>query len=242
VTPPAYFPLNVKMNKEGYQPLEEIIKRGMQALNPHEFELTATATGALVLDVRTQGEYVKGHIPRSIFIGLNGSFAPWVGDLIKDVEQEILLVANEDQIKEAITRLSRVGFDNVIGYLNGGYEVWAAENRTIDTVRTEQADIIVSAQQEGKTIVDVRKPSEYEAEHIEGAINASLRDINDHLSNIPKYETFYVHCVSGYRSVIAASILKSRGYHNLINIDGGIQAIKKTQTAITQFVCPTTLS
>ena len=237
--PPAYFPLNVKMNKEGYDSIDVVMKRGQEALSPQEFELVANETGAIVLDVRHQDEYKKEHIPRSIFIGLNGSFAPWVGEMIQDVKQEILLVANEDQIKEAITRLSRVGFDQIVGYLKGGIEAWKAANKETDHLDMIAASDLVNMSE--PTIVDVRKPSEYEAEHISIAENYSLANINDHIAEFKSDKTHYIHCASGYRSVIAGSILKSRGIHNIVDVTGGFKALSETSIAKTQYVCPSTL-
>ena len=241
--PPAYFPLNVQMNKEGYESIDKVIAQGSNALSPNEFELAANETGALVLDVRHQKDFIKGHIPRSIFIGLNGSFAPWVGALIQDVQQPILLVAPEGKIEEAITRLSRVGFDNAIGYLRGGYEAWQADGKEIDTLKsipaTELAEI--QAKKTNTPILDVRKESEYMSEHVQGAENAPLSTLNNHLASLPKEETFYVHCAGGYRSVIASSILKAKGIHNLVDVAGGFKAIRATSLPTTDFVCPSTL-
>ncbi len=240
--PPAYFPLNVALNKQGYESIDTVISKGSAALTPEEFEAAANETDAIILDVRTQAEFVKGFVPQSIFIGLNGGFAPWVGALIKDIKQPILLVADETKVKEAIIRLSRVGFDNTIGYLKGGFEAWKAEGREIDVIRSISADDFANEVTENKqTIVDVRKDGEYLSEHVEGAYHASLEFLNDHLASLPKEENFYVHCAGGYRSVIASSILKARGFHNLTDVAGGFDAIKKTELKKTDYVCPTTL-
>ncbi len=241
--PPAYFPLNVRMNKEGYESIDQVIAQGNNALSPKEFELAANETGALVLDVRHQKDFVKGHIPRSIFIGLNGSFAPWVGALIKDVLQPILLVAPEGKIEEAITRLSRVGFDNTLGYLKGGYEAWQAAGKEIDTLKSIPATELAKKHKANANtpILDVRKKTEYLSEHIQGAENAPLSELNNHLAKLPKEETFYVHCAGGYRSVIASSILKAKGIHNLVDVAGGFKAIRPTSLPTSDFVCPTTL-
>lgn len=242
--PPAYFPLNVKMNKEGYKNIEDVIAQGDNALSPAAFEAAANETGAVMLDVRTQQEYAAGHIPGSIFIGINGDFAPWVGDLIKDTLQPILLIANEDTIEEAITRLSRVGFDNTIGYLNGGFAAWKNAAKEYDTVTSitaqEFKDALESTEYE-IPVFDVRKQSEFEAEHVVDAQNTTLSSINEHLTSFPSKQTFYVHCAGGYRSMIAASILKSRGIHNLIDVQGGFKAIKEAGVDTTAFVCPSTL-
>ena len=239
--PPKYFPLNVKMNKEGYEDIGDVLKRGMAALSPDAFELAANETGALVLDVRNQEEFVKGHIPRSIFIGLNGDFAPWVGALIADVKQPLLLVTPKGKEEEAVTRLSRVGFDNTLGILKGGFEAWEKAGKDIDTITAlsaEEAKEILKDKH--LPIFDVRKESEFKAEHLVDANNAPLDILNDHLAEFPKNETFYVHCEGGYRSVIAASILKGRGIHNLVDITGGIDELKKAGMEVTNYICPTT--
>ncbi|MGB5205141.1 MBL fold metallo-hydrolase [Eudoraea sp.] len=239
--PPKYFPLNVKMNKEGYEDIGDVLKRGMAALSPDAFELAANETGALILDVRNQEEFVKGHIPRSIFIGLNGDFAPWVGALIADVKQPLLLVTPKGKEEETVTRLSRVGFDNTLGILKGGFEAWVKAGKDIDTITAlsaEEAKEILKDKH--LPIFDVRKESEFKAEHLVDANNAPLDILNDHLAAFPKNETFYVHCEGGYRSVIAASILKGRGIHNLVDITGGIAELKKAGMAVTNYICPTT--
>lgn len=242
--PPAYFPLNVKMNKQGYESIDKVLAKGSHALSPEAFEVAANETAAVVLDVRHQDDFSQAHIPRSIFIGLNGSFAPWVGALIKDVEQPILLVVNEDQVEEAVTRLSRVGFDNTIGYLKGGIEAWRAAGKELDNVNFIYAnELLYKQKREGNTsIVDVRKPGEFLSEHVEGAENFALDNINDHLAALAsKEDDFYIHCAGGYRSVIAASILKSRGIHNIIDIKGGFKALQEAKFPVTDYVCPSTL-
>lgn len=237
--PPAYFPLNVKMNKEGYEDIDEVLERGTQALSPDAFEAAANETGAVVLDVRHQDEFVAGHIPRSIFIGLNGDFAPWVGALIGDTQQPILLIIPEGKEEETVMRLSRVGFDNTLGYLKGGFESWQASGKQTDSLRSESAGALeAELAASPERVFDVRKPGEFEAEHLEGAAHTPLSELNAHLSEFPKDEEFYVHCAGGYRSVIAASILKSRGYHNLTNIEGGYAALKQTGLSRKDFSCP----
>ena len=240
--PPQYFPLNVKMNKEGYEDIADVLDRGTTALSPDAFEAAANETGALVLDVRHQNDFVQGHVPRSIFIGLNGDFAPWVGALIGDVAQSLLLITPEGKEKETITRLSRVGFDGTIGYLQGGFDSWKNSGKDFDTITSIQASDITEKIRSSKDLVfDVRKESEFASEHLVEAKSTPLSNLNDHLSEFPKEETFYVHCAGGYRSVIAASILKSRGYHNLVDIGGGFAALKNTGIEVTDYVCPTTL-
>lgn len=238
--PPQYFPLNVKLNKEGYEDIDEVLARGTQALSPDAFEAAANETGAVVLDVRSAADFAKGHIPRSIFIGLDGDFAPWVGALIADVQQPILLLAPEGKEEEAVTRLSRVGFDKTLGYLKGGFQAWKAE-KEYDTMSSISAEQYAKEQDETTKVLDVRKVSEYQAEHLENALNFPLSELNDHLAELPKEKPFYVHCAGGYRSVIAASILKSRGIHNLINVEGGFKALKETAVKTTEYVCPSTL-
>lgn len=240
--PPAYFPLNVQMNKEGYASIDDVLKKGENALEPEAFEAAANETGAVVLDVRHQNEFVKGHVPRSIFIGIDGGFAPWVGALIKDVKQPILLITPEGRLEETITRLSRVGFDNVIGYLDGGFEAWKNAGKEVDTIQSISAEEFAYLRNKSKIdVVDVRKESEYLSEHVIDAENAPLDNINDHLSTFTKNEENYVHCAGGYRSVIAISILKSRGIHNVIDIQGGFGAIKPSGAPVSAYVCPSTL-
>jgi glyoxylase-like metal-dependent hydrolase (beta-lactamase superfamily II)/rhodanese-related sulfurtransferase len=238
--PPAYFPMNVKMNKEGYQNVENIIKEA-QAYDPKTFELIANDTDALILDVRHQDDFAKGHIPKSIFIGLDGGFAPWVGALILDYKQPILLVTQEGRENETITRLARVGYDNTIGYLKGGFDAWKKAGYEYDTVTTVEATTLEQKMKDNVPVFDVRKPGEYASEHILDVPSTPLDFLNEHLAEFPKEENFYVHCAGGYRSMIAASILKARGYHNVIDVKGGYAAIKNTGIKRTAYVCPSTL-
>ncbi len=240
--PPQYFPLNVKLNKEGYEDIQDILKRGTTALSPKAFEAAANETGAIVLDVRHQDDFAKGHIPRSIFIGLDGSFAPWVGALIADVQQPILLVTPKGLEEEAITRLSRVGFDNTLGYLEGGFQAWkdaAMEYDNVNQVTAEELKKEMEASD--KAIFDVRKNSEFLSEHVLNADNTPLDFLNDHLAEFPDNKSFFVHCAGGYRSMVASSILKSRGIHNLVDVKGGFKEIKESGIPVSEFVCPTTL-
>ncbi len=238
--PPKYFPLNVKMNKEGYEDIDEVLERGTRALSPEDFEAVANDTGALVLDVRHQNDFVSGHIPRSIFIGLNGDFAPWVGALIADVKQPILLVAPKGKEEETVTRLSRVGFDQTMGYLDGGFEAWQSSGKDIDRIESVKAEAMKEslAAKEAR-VFDVRREGEYQAEHLVGAIHTPLSFLSNHMAEFPSQDTFYVHCAGGYRSVIAASILKSRGIHNLIDVAGGFGAMKSAGMPLTDYSCPT---
>ena len=232
--PPAYFPLNVALNKEGYKSIDEVIKTGAKALSVNDFELVANETDAVIIDVRHQFKFVKGFIPQSIFIGLGGTFAPWVGALIKDIHQPILLVVPDNMEKETITRLSRVGFDNVLGYLSGGFEAWKTSGKEIDTLPSVPANVLEQQIDKDALVFDVRRPGEYEAEHIENVPSTPLDFLNDHISEFPTNKDFYVHCAGGYRSVIAASILKARGYSKVIDVAGGYGAIKKTNIKRTQ--------
>ncbi|WMI65714.1 MBL fold metallo-hydrolase [Aestuariibaculum sp. YM273] len=240
--PPQYFPLNVKMNKEGYDDIDDVLERGTRPLEPKEFEAIANETGAIILDVRHQNDFVKGHIPRSIFIGIDGGFAPWVGALIADVKQPILLVAPEGREEETIIRLSRVGFDNTLGYLKGGFEAWKHNGFEYDTISSISADEFKSIlDKEEVPVFDVRKDGEFKSEHVVNAHHTSLDYLNDYLAEFPEDKPFYVHCAGGYRSVIAASILKSRGIHNLVDVAGGYAAIKNAGIPTTNYVCPSTL-
>ncbi|WP_300022854.1 rhodanese-like domain-containing protein [uncultured Maribacter sp.] len=240
--PPQYFPLNVKMNKEGYEDVKKVLERGTRALSPAAFEAAANETGAIVLDVRHQDDFAKGHIPRSIFIGLDGIFAPWVGALIADVQQPLLLVTPVGMEEETVTRLSRVGFDGTLGYLEGGFDAWKKAAMEYDTVNQVDADRLKKAiETENVPVFDVRKESEFLSEHIIDAVNTPLDFLNDYLAEFPNNKLFYVHCAGGYRSMIASSILKSRGIHNLIDVKGGFKAIKEAGISVSEFVCPTTL-
>lgn len=244
--PPLYFPLNAKLNKEGYENVEDIIRDAV-AYDAETFEMVANEIDTVILDVRHQDDYAKGHIPKSIFIGIDGDFAPWVGALIPDIKQPILLITPLGREEESILRLARVGYDNTLGYLKGGFDTWKNEGLEYDTVSSVSAgmleEVLEEAAEENQKvpIFDVRKDGEYAAEHITDVPSTPLDTINDHLAEYPKEEEFYLHCAGGYRSMIAASILKARGYHNVINVAGGFNAIKKTSIKTTNFVCPITL-
>jgi len=238
--PPAYFPQNVMMNIKGYDSLDNIMEKGNKPLSPKEFETVANQTEALVLDVRNENDFVKEHIPGSIFIGLHGGFAPWVGALIKDVKQPILLIIPNEKEEETITRLSCVGFDNTLGYLKGGIEAWKNAGFETDNIQSVTPNDFALHYNDA-IVIDARKPSEFEAERVEKGINIPLDYINEHLAEVPKEDTFYVHCAGGYRSVIWASIMKSRGYHNMINVEKGMAGIRETEVPLTKFVCPSTL-
>ncbi|MCE3075973.1 MBL fold metallo-hydrolase [Chryseobacterium gwangjuense] len=236
--PPAYFGMNVAMNKKGYESFDEVLSKSLQALSPEEFEKNAELSGALILDVRSNNEFVKGFVPQSVNIGLDGDFAPWVGALITDVKQPLLLVTHENEEKEAITRLSRVGFDNVLGFLKGGFEAWKTGGKEIDTVhRISAKQFEDQYHNETIKIIDVRKESEYNAEHVDEAYNKPLGYINQWIAQIDPKEHFYLHCAGGYRSMMAASILQARGYRNFTEIEGGFNAIAKTGVSKSNFVC-----
>ena len=236
--PPAYFGMNVAMNKKGYESFENVLNNGLRALTPDAFEMAAESTGALIIDTRDNGIFYKGFIPQSINIGLNGDFAPWVGALIADVNQPILLVTEEGNEEEAVTRMSRVGFDNLVGHLKGGFRSWLDSGKQVDVVDRISAEQFEKSFRQGKDkVVDIRKESEYAAEHVEDAYNKPLAYINEWINDIDPNEHFFVHCAGGYRSMIAASVLQARGYHNFTEIEGGFKAISNTAIPRTDYVC-----
>jgi hydroxyacylglutathione hydrolase len=240
--PPGYFGMNVALNKKGVESFETVLGKGMKALNPKELELAVEATDAIVLDVRNAEEFSKGFVPRSVNIGLHGDFAPWVGSLIIDVKQAIILVTEKDEEEESVTRLARVGFDNVIGYLEGGIESWKKAGKDTDTVNRISAQQFKSELKVGETkVIDVRKDSEYAAEHVEEAFSRPLAEINTWFNFIDDKEPFYLHCAGGYRSMIAASILKARGIHNFKEVAGGLKAIAEAGVPKSDFVCQSKL-
>jgi glyoxylase-like metal-dependent hydrolase (beta-lactamase superfamily II)/rhodanese-related sulfurtransferase len=240
-TPPGYFPKNVLMNIQGYEELDTVIERASRPLSPEAFEYVANDTNALVLDTRDAEEFAKGFIPNSINIGLEGNFAMWVGEMIKDIKQEILLVTDKGKEEEAMIRLSRVGYDNTIGYLEGGFEAWKNAGKEVDSVKRMSAKEFAEKYNEKPLVIDVRKKSEYDSEHVVDALNIPLNQINEHLSQFPKDKPFMVHCAGGYRSMIAASILKQRGWDNFIDIRGGFKEIAEADVPKTDYVCPSTL-
>lgn len=237
--PPAYFPENVRMNKMGYESLDVVMERGLQALSPEAFEAAANETEALILDTRHQKDFIHGFIPQSIFIGIDGSFAMWVGAMIPDINQKLLIVTEPGREEEVVTRLSRVGYDHAIGFLDGGFDTWKAAGKDIDTLEQVTADELAGI--EDAKVVDVRKIGEYQSEHVPSAIHASLEYINDHMTELPTDGKYYIHCAGGYRSVIAASILKARGFHNMVDVAGGFKAIKEAGIEVSDYVCPSTL-
>ena len=244
VPPPQYFPQNVLMNIKGYESFDDVMKRGVQALSPRAFEAAANETDALVLDTRSPQKFSEGFIPNSVNIGVDGSFASWVGTLIPDIKQQILLVTDPNREEEVITRMARVGYDHCIGFLEGGFDAWKADGKEVDTIERVTADQLAAIMHTNPdtTVVDVRKKSEYQSEHMEGVENAPLDFINESMLSIPKDKTVYVHCAGGYRSMIFASILRARGYDNLIDVVGGFKSIKESEKfKVTDYVCPTTL-
>jgi len=227
--PPGYFPKNVVMNIQGYESLDDVMDRAEQPLDAEAFELVANESRALILDTRTDADFSKGFIPNSVNIGLEGNFAPWVGEMIPDIKQEILLVTDPGDEEEAIIRLSRVGYDHVIGYLKGGFETWTKANKEIDSSERMQPEAFTKAFEKGEyQLFDVRKKSEFDSQHIKGAHNVPLNEINQHLAQFPKEKPFALHCEGGYRSMIAASILKQRGFDNFIDVEGGFEDLKET--------------
>lgn len=242
--PPQYFAKNAMLNKGGYGSFDEVLKKGAKALTPEQFIATVASEEALILDVRTQQEFAQGHIPGSIFIGLNGSFAPWVGALITDIQQPILLVTPVGREEETVTRLARVGYDNTLGYLAGGFAAWKTAEEEVARIQSISAEEFAEKLQQGKIdqVLDVRKPTEFLAQHLENVTNYPLDYINKNMSRLNRTDKYFIHCAGGYRSMIAASILKACGFDNLIDIAGGWKAITETDAPKTDYACPTTLS
>lgn len=235
--PPAYFSENVRLNKTGYPNLSTVLEKGARALEVEEFETVANETGALLLDTRKQEVFAAGFIPNSIYIGIDGGFAPWVGSLITDINQPILIIADNGRETEVVKRLARVGYDNAIGFLKGGFDAWKNAGKEIDTIVSIPAKEFAEATRKPITILDVRKPGEYNPEHVAGAMNLPLDNINRQMQDLDKDKTYYIHCAGGYRSMIYASILKSRGYENLIDVAGGYAAIKQTDVVKESVAC-----
>lgn len=239
--PPAYFPQNVLMNIQGYDSIDDVLKKGVKALSPRAFDAVANEKDVVIIDTRSKDDFRKGFVPNSIFIGIDGSFATWVGTMIPDLKQEILFIADKGKEEEVVTRLARVGYDNALGYLEGGVEAWKKEGQELDIIESIDVQQLESFIQAGN-YVDVRKASEFDSEHIIGAINAPLDYINDSMSKVPKNQKVYVGCNSGYRSLVFISILQSRGYRNLVDVMGGFKAVKGNgQFKISDYVCPTTM-
>jgi hydroxyacylglutathione hydrolase len=241
--PPQYFAKNAKMNKSGYESIDVVMERGAKGLSPKAFEAAANETDALILDVRDKVDFVKGFIPNAIFIGLDGSFAPWVGALIPDLMQPILLITPEGQEEETVKRLARVGYDNTIGYLEGGFDAWVKAGKEVDTIDSINVNSFAATYANDKNIhiLDVRKPGEWSGMHIEGSTNFPLDFINNHMGEIDDSKLYFMHCRSGYRSTVAASILKARGFSRMVNVIGTFEEIEQSGIPVTAFVCPSTL-
>ena len=242
--PPQYFPKNAMLNKMGYDNIDKVMEQGNKALSPDDFEEVVNAYNAVMLDVRNAADFSKGFVPNAINIGLNGQFAPWVGALITDLKQAIVLITPEGQEEETVLRLARVGYDNCVGYLKGGFEAWKNAGKEFDTIETVTPQMFsdVLAEDNNISVLDVRRKSEYDSEHIINAQNFPLDHINNNMSEIDRNKKYYIHCAGGYRSMIAASILKARGYENLVDVNGGFNAIRETgKVPMTDYVCPSTL-
>jgi len=240
--PPGYFPQNVLLNIKGYESLDTVRERGEKPLSPNAFEVVANETNALMLDTRKPKDFAKGHIPNSISIGLDGNFAQWVGEMIPDVQQEILLITYPDKEEEAITRLSRVGYDHTIGFLDGGFKSWQKARKQVERIKRITANQFEKAYfGEGPLAFDIRKKSEFDSEHVIGAINVPLNELNEHLSQFPIDKPFVLYCEGGYRSMIAASILMQRGWEDFVDVADGFDEIKKTKVEKSDYICPTTM-
>ena len=239
-TPPGYFPKNVLMNIQGYESLDTVLERGLKALDVNAFEIVANETKALILDTRDANSFAKAFIPNSINIGIDGNFAMWVGEMITDIQQEILLVTEPGREEEAVIRLSRVGYDHTIGFLEGGIDSWINAAKEVDQLERIDATAFEGVYAD-QLVIDVRKKSEFDSEHVVGAVNIPLNEINKHLAEIPKDKDFVLYCAGGYRSMIAASILKQRGWDHFKDVIGGFGEIAKTSVPKTEYVCPTTL-
>jgi len=243
--PPAYFPENVMMNIQGYESIDKVLQRGVQPLSPDAFDESANKNDAVILDIRDAQTFAKGFVPNSINIGIDGGFAPWVGALIPDIRQAILLITDKGREEEVVTRLARVGYDNTLGYLAGGFEAWEKSGKETDSIESISVNELAERSQADPdaVILDVRKENEYKSEHLVAAQNIPLDYLNNFISEIDKDKTTYVHCAGGYRSMIFSSILRARGYNNLIDVKGGFKAIKESGLLpATDFVCPSTLS
>lgn len=240
--PPSYFPKNALMNKEGYDSITEVLDRGLQALSPAGFEAAANETSALMLDTRDPEAFAESFIPNSINIGIDGNFAPWVGALIPDIKQPILIIAEEGREEETVTRLARVGYDHAIGYLKGGMAAWKKDGRTTDSIESiSPKEFAETYKSKNPLVIDVRKPTEFEAEHVKDAKNLPLDFINENMQSFTHDQPQYIHCAGGYRSMIASSILKARGFDNVINVQEGFKGIAETDVPKTEYVCPSTL-
>ncbi|WP_258105069.1 rhodanese-like domain-containing protein [Marinoscillum sp. MHG1-6] len=241
--PPQYFAQNVAMNKSEAIGLDKVLEKGQVPLDPDTFESIANHEGALVLDTRSAAAFAEEHVPNSIFIGIDGGFAPWVGALIPDLQQAIVFISDEGREEEVVTRLSRVGYDNTLGYLKGGLSAWKAGGKETESIKSIPAEELENSLNSHElNILDVRKPGEFTAEHVKEAFNLPLDYLNSNMHELDKNKTYHIHCAGGYRSMIASSILKSRGFEHLVDIAGGFNAISKTNVPTTEYVCPTTVA
>lgn len=236
VDPPQYFPKNAVMNKMGYESLDLVRDRALQALSVRAFKAAWEGEEAVVIDTRHQNEFAKGFIPGSIFIGIDDNFAPWVGALVPDLKQAILFVADPGREDEIVTRLARVGYDNAIGYLEGGFASWENAGEDLDQIKEISAEEFAGISQTGLNLLDARKTSEFSAQHVQGAVNFPLDFINRNMGLVDRENLYYVYCAGGYRSMIAVSILKSRGFSQLINIKGGFKALQTTNLTLSELV------
>ncbi len=234
MVPPQYFPKNAVLNKEGYDSLDDILDRSVTALNLEEFK-EAREQGALILDTRHQAEYVKAHVPKSMFVGRDGTFASWVGTLVEDLRQPIVLITEDDMQEEVVTRLSRVGYDNVLGYLSGGFPTWA-DSEEVASTESISPEVFKGRYDAGDlNSLDVRKASEYETEHVLDIANFPLDFIHEHIAELDASKQYHVHCLGGYRSVIASSIMEQYGLNNIVNIEGGYKQISQVGLPLSQF-------
>ena len=236
-TPPKYFPKNAVLNKKGYDSFEEVFERGHQALSVEDFEKTAADKRALIIDTRALEDMPKGYVKNSLWIGIDGQFAPWLGALVEDLQQPILIVADPGRENEVIMRMARVGYDNPLGYLDGGFDAWVKAGKpveTIDEMEPEEFADFFKANPEIK-VLDVRNIGEFDTQHVEDAINIPLKDLQDRINELDKNEKYYVHCAGGYRSLIAASILRKEGFDNIVNIKGGFDALKNTDIKLSEY-------
>ncbi len=240
-TPPGYFPKNVLMNIQGYESLDTIMERGKKALSLDEFEKLVTSSDVLLLDTRRAEDFAQGFIPNSLNIGLESNFAMWVGELIPNIKQKMVLITYPGKEEESIIRLARVGYDYAIGYLEGGFETWKNAGLLIDTINRINANQLKSELKNAIPLIDVRKKSEFNAEHVLNAVNIPLNELAKRLDEIPKTKPFILNCAGGYRSMIAASILKQNGITHFKDVIGGFNTIKIEGIPTTEFICPSTL-
>jgi glyoxylase-like metal-dependent hydrolase (beta-lactamase superfamily II)/rhodanese-related sulfurtransferase len=242
--PPQYFPKNAMMNKTGYSSFDRVLERGAQALTPAQFEALVESEEALMLDTRSEAAFTAAHIPNSIFIGIDGNFAPWVGALIADLQQPIVLLTPAGRAEEVVTRLARVGYDNTLGYLEGGIDAWKAAGKETDSITSITADDLAvrMSSDPALQVIDVRKPTEFLAHHIVGATNFPLDYVNHNMNRLDRKATYHLHCLGGYRSLIMASILKGRGFHQVVDVQNGWHAIEKSAVPKSDYTCPTTIT